>query len=121
MGVSIIGCGDYETLAKHRAGANNCPLDSAEFQRRFPAGLAALLQAHDPVHRTADMAACKLRVVGAGNDTLVPPVCNARFLERLRAAGNTTVEEVIVPDLPHMLAPPMIVHAAEWFKLHTAA
>ena len=118
--MSIIGCGDYATLAKHRAGANGCPADTAEFQRRFPPALAALLDAHDPVNRTADLATCKLRFVGAALDTLVPPTCNARLLELLRDAGNTTHDEVIIPDVPHTLAPAMVERAAEWFRLHTA-
>jgi fermentation-respiration switch protein FrsA (DUF1100 family) len=118
--VSIIGCGDYETLARHRAAANGCAPDSAEFARRMPPSLLTTLQARDPVHRTGAMAQVRLRIVGAGRDTLVPPACNARFVERLRAVPGAVCEQVIVPDLPHTLAPAMIAHTADWFRQYTA-
>jgi len=120
VGVSIIGCGDYEALMRHRAETNGCPTDSAEFQRRFPPALATLLQRYDPVQRADALAATKLRFVGAGADMLVPPACNVRLLERLRAAGAAAVDEVIVPDAPHTLHPAMIEYTAEWFRRHVS-
>ena len=119
--MSIVGCGDYEALMKHRAVANGCAVDSAEYQRRVPANLLSLLAAHDPVHRAAHFADAKILFVAAGNDTLVPHACNQRVLERLRAVGTVTVEEAIVPDVPHSLAPAMIPVAAQWFQKHAAA
>ncbi|KAI9095170.1 Alpha/Beta hydrolase protein [Phlyctochytrium arcticum] len=85
VGVSFIGCGDYLTLMSGRALKSDPPITfSPVSETHINAQFLCALQKFDPVNRIDAFRHKHVMLLGGGDDRLVPPGDNDRFVEGLR-------------------------------------
>jgi hypothetical protein len=112
MGISVIGCGDYEALMTDRISKTSLSmLPSCVIDGNFK----KILDLKDPVNNWKAFKGKKLLLINGGKDKLVPFSCNKSFLEKI----EKEVYDVLVyidPEAEHRFTDPMRECLFNWLK-----
>ena len=114
--VPICGTGDRKAMLKQRFLATGG--DASEFERSFPARMAAVLKKYDPVHNLHALKDRALCMINGGRDSIVPPDTNRCLWEKLVPLYNDQSKLVhsVYPDAEHEVTPEMWDECVEWFN-----
>ncbi|KAI9017358.1 Alpha/Beta hydrolase protein [Gaertneriomyces semiglobifer] len=116
---SMIGCGDYMALMRYRAEKSNIPLPPSS-NKFINEQLVALVQKHDPVNLAESFRGRPTILLGGGADRLVPPDCNAAFVDRLKQVyaenANELLQIVIEDGVRHEATPSMKEHTMKFMS-----
>lgn len=108
VGVSVVGCGDYESLMESRG------VD-------IPPALKDLLIKRDPLYLSDRFIGKHLLCLYGGQDRMVPESANRQFTENLRKSlenQNGQFKSVVDPDCGHELSGMMMTETIDWFEAH---
>ncbi|KAI9221399.1 Alpha/Beta hydrolase protein [Blastocladiella britannica] len=120
--VSIVGCGDYETLMtdRHAGVLKRYPTSKiAPLALAMPPQLLKLVRRIDPVHRIPTAHRPKIRMLFGGDDTLVPASASAKFIDAVTAAYSGCPDRFRASSFPgvgHGCSREMAEAALEWLQ-----